>query len=156
MISSRDKNPYDYKGGGDVYIGRVLYSISVLDERTPAPTTPAHTDGTCGSGNDCYCGKQEWGWHGHDADIDKATLQGCMDDIFGTRTIAPDFTMRYGHACEKMVNMGMGSTSWNSQLDCWNACKNCLSENVNNGAKKVWCDAWAGATHAAHCWMGFE
>lgn len=77
-----------------------------------------------------------------------------MMSLFGTKNArVPDFTMRHGHPCEKMAYMHMGTTSWQNQLHCWNACKNCLSENVNYGAKKVYCDAWSGS---AHCWMGFD
>ncbi|KDQ09129.1 hypothetical protein BOTBODRAFT_58905 [Botryobasidium botryosum FD-172 SS1] len=46
-----------------------------------------------------------------------------------------------------------GSRSYNSPIDCYDACFNCIQNSINGGATSVECDDYEGL---AECWMGYH
>jgi hypothetical protein len=83
--------------------------------------------------------------------IDKNELQKCLKDLDTSKWL--DTAVGQQSICGGIVQFESASKSWNSPADCYNDCKNCLSQSIEDGVNQVWCDAYAGA---AHCWMGFR
>lgn len=115
---------------------------------TPTPTFPVITSGnnkgTCGDGKIV----STTGFDGNF--IDKNTVQGCLANLDTSKWL--DATTGSTFNCHEMVIFQSASKSWNSPADCYDACKNCLSQSIADGVSQIWCNAWSGS---AHCWIGY-
>lgn len=115
----------------------------------PPPKEPVISDGS-GSGT-CGNGKTTGDVGINSKKIDKNTLQKCLKNLDTSKWL--DAAVGQAFDCDGMVSFQSASKSWNSPGDCWNSCKNCLSQSIEDGVNQVWCDAYAGI--GAHCWLGY-
>lgn len=133
----------------------------IPDEPEPQPVPEKEKPIEDGSGNGvCNTAVQDGatrGMRGRDSKlVDWEELKRCFRELdsgewmdYGEQNNGMGTVKR----CADVIDIMSGTEGWENPWDCYDACKNCLSESMFNSFNQIWCDAWAGN---AHCWMGYR